>query len=117
MNKLKYEEAKSLVENYRSKEKIQVLVFVRSNSTCHFCSSIISDPKNSMSQLEDAGYCDVNVIEIDDAYGFFKPPYNFLMYYYIPWNEQESPQIRDSIRPFQEMVRDMKYFVEKKDIQ
>ena len=109
MKKINHTQAKSIVENYTNNSKIQVLLFINSANQCPLCKGILKTP-NVFTQLEDEGIIDAYIIEFEEAYGFFKPPYSFLMQYYIPWVKEQSPQSRGEYLPYQQMKQDFEHW-------
>jgi hypothetical protein len=109
MTPLNYDQAKSLVENYKTKDRIQVLCFINLENRCPLCNGFLSVP-NQFTQLEDEGIIDVYYIDIKEAYGFFQPPFSFLMQYYIPWVEEQSPQSRGHYLPYPDMKADFMHW-------
>ena len=108
---LSYDEAKDVVLTYKQKEKIQVLCVINMESGCRICKELTQNIDNPLSILEREGFIDLNVIDSEEAYGFFKPPTMFMMYYYIPWNEKHTPQIRDHLQPVDELRKDIRYWI------
>jgi hypothetical protein len=114
MKLVSYDEAKEVVLNYKDKDKIQVLCIINKESDCPLCKNILEKDDNPLVLIQNEGIIDLHVIDAEEAYGFFKPPTMFFMYYYIPWNLKKSPQIRDHFLPYDDMKKDFIYWVNKK---
>lgn len=112
MKKIDHEQAKIIIDTYKQKDKIQVFCLVSSNSECPLCKGILNTP-NLFTQLEDDGLIEAYIIDMQEIFKVFPTPFKFMMYYYIPWNEKQSPQFRDHYLLYEEMKLDFLYWINK----
>lgn len=106
-------DAEQLIAQYRSKERIQIFCVATKGSDCPLCKEI-SEPNNVFERLEADGLADIFLLDMADVFKVFPPPNRFLMFMYIPWNERQSPQTRDHYLPYEEMKKELAYWVQKR---
>lgn len=112
MKYLNYDELEICVNDYKTKDKIQVFCLISNESDCPLCKGVLQS-NNVFEKLENENLIDVYIVMIEDIFKIFPKPFNFLMYFYVPWNERQSPQIRDGYLPYDDMKNEFVYWINK----